>query len=314
MMQYLYEKEDEFQLPSLVNLFITNNQINYVICSQNGQVTIKQNFLSTKRIKDFAHFKIKCSHVISSILFMGNDLNQIVIYDLVNDEVLKIIQEFKSEVYNMSSNKQILACSCLDNGIHLVNLNDYSLKSFISIQSNIYNICLDPINNYLFSADKNILIIWKTEYMNSVKVINNNINIELGKTIQNIVWHKDSFVIAISSLTGIDFYERQSWLKRFSIRTENFCNFLVFSPDGRYILTANDFAISIYNLVTLRKDFSIQSQTFMVNSIIWIENRILFTNRLNGCLNMIKLNLVPQISSKLADQIDYNELSILVYQ
>ena len=27
---------------------------------------------------------------------MGNDLNQIVIYDLVNDEVLKIIQEFKT--------------------------------------------------------------------------------------------------------------------------------------------------------------------------------------------------------------------------
>ncbi len=314
MTQYLFEKENEFQLPSIVNLFVNKNQVNYIICDQIGQVTIKQDFLSTKRIKTFPLFQIKCSHVISNILFMGNDLNQLVIYDIIKDAVIKTIEEFQSAVYNISSNKQILACSCLDNAIHLVNLKDYSLKSFISIQTRIYNICLDPINDFLFSSDTNILVIWKTEYMNSVKVITNNIKTDQEKIIQSIVWHKDSFIIAISTLTGIDFYERQSWLKRFSIKTENFCNYLIFSPDGRYILTSNDFEISIYNIVTLGKDFCLQSQTFVVNSIIWIENRILFTNRLNGCLNMIKLNLVPQISSKLADQIDYNELSILVYE
>jgi len=285
-----------------------------VICNENGTVSILRNFSDINVVKINLYQKIIYCYILNGKIYLINILNQLLIFDIDSKQIINTLSDFQSSITYMISSLNILGCCCLKSEIYFMNLNDEIIIKFKTFQEEVYYICFEPKNEYFITADQTTICIWNFKSLIQIKTLKNNISSPFGKTIENIIWHKNGFIFAISHLFGIDFYERQSWYLKYKINSLSFYNFIQFSPKGLHILCASDSIISIYNIITLRKEFEIKDDSFCVNSLVWYENRILFSNRNNGSITMIKLNLVKTLPDEVIDQLDFQDICMLLYE
>lgn len=322
-LKFIFRMENSFKryshtinCPSIIIINKDNKYKSNVLCSENGIISITKNFFADEcdliRLKN----KIISCHYSNGKIYLGNELNQLLVLDLDKKIIIKTLNDFKNPINFISSCLDLLGCTCLSNEIYFINLNDYSIKTIHNIeQDSIYHICFAPNKDYFITADQKTINIWNFNNFIQIKKIKNEINSSvIDKKIENIAWHNNGFVFALSNLNGIDFYERQSWQFKFKIKTTCFYNFISFSPRGHHLLAACDSFISIYKLSTLRQELKLSSLNSMINSIIWYENKLLFTNRVNGSLTMIKLDLFKSLPHDLKDQLSDKEIALLALE
>lgn len=315
-MAFLIKRYVHTKVPIIINLSSNINK-NIIICSQDGYIKILKHFNDYELETIKVDTKITNCHCLNSKIYLSNQSNQLLIFDLDSKLIIKTIVQLEKAIYSMESNQNgtILACCCLDNKIYLMDTNTNELISFVTYQNSIYNICIEPNDKFIITADIESINIWNLDLNNKKIDLAKQLTIKaeitnFKRNIHNVIWHQNGFMFAVSTKTCINFYERQSWQMKFKLNLSNFSNFIQFSPNGLFLLAASDFNISIFNIISLKHEFEICDQ-FNVNSIVWFENRILFSD-INGSFSMIKLNLVSEASLKLWDQLSNQDLLALL--
>jgi hypothetical protein len=299
----LNTKEESF-------IFFNNSPDYIIICEKNGILTKYNEFNSSPFVlRKFKYNIYKCLHLRRK-LYIINDKNNLIIYDIVSEIELFF---FQTEITTFAINKNInkLICLSLGSAICFFDLSTENFsKKLQTKQININSFIVDPLDKYLISVDSQNAVVYEINIIDSEIYLSTKKSIEINENCNcnNIKWHQNGLIFAIAFGRDIKFYERVTWFTKFIINTtiESSLNTsILFSPLGDHILCSNLNEIFIFNIITKRKVFEYKDELIQIQNIIWKENRILFSS--NGSLLMIK-----ELNKSINDQLTLSDLNNLI--
>lgn len=137
------------------------------------------------------------------------------------------------------------------------------MSSFSGHQAPVLSICFDPLDKYFLSTGCDATArFWSTQTHENVKTVSNLFtkSNEFGDSVSRgrAAWHQDGGLIAIPANRDIQFYERETWSAKFSIKLgdsdsseEFFVSIICFSPDGTNVLAATSHQqVLIYSIIS----------------------------------------------------------------
>ena len=98
-----------------------------LIISKNGNINISKSFLDNEPNIIQLYNEIKSCHYFNGNLYLGNELKQLIVFDIGEKTIFKIIDGFNQPINYITSCLDILCCSTLTNKIFFISLIDYRL-------------------------------------------------------------------------------------------------------------------------------------------------------------------------------------------
>jgi len=250
-------------------------------------------------------------------IYVADDLNEVKKYDLATNELEGVITSFTLSATCICINKSdtSLVCGSSDFDIHLVDLKTLKFTSFTGHDAPILSVCFDPLEKYFVSSScDGTARFWSVQTLNTVKTLTNlhpkSNDFLDSPSLCKIAWHRDGGLIAVPCEKQIQFYERETWVSKFSINlvnegnpTEAFmASICCFSPDGKSVLaTTNTQMIYIHSIINKSLLFKYSyTKKARLCSLAWNPNDqsdIIFCD-INGYMGHVKPTLNDGMSEE----------------
>lgn len=240
----------------------------------------------------------------SDRIYVSDELNELKRYDLNSNDLIGVVTSFTLPITSIAISKSNshLVCGSSDFDIHLVELDTLKFTSFSGHEAPILTVVFDPLEKYIASSSCDGSVkFWSVSNLTNCKTLSNlhpkcNDFVD-SPTWAKLAWHKDGGLIAIPSQKDIHFYERETWMLKFSINLKNESNpaedflasIVTFSPDGKYVLACtNTQMIYIHSIINKSLLFKYSySKKCKICSLVWNQDEIIFCD-FNGHMGQIK--------------------------
>jgi len=265
------------------------------------------------------HVGVNCQALVfkNNIIYVVNHLNELRKYDLVTYEFLGVLVSFLSPIASLCINNSAthLICGAFNSDVHLIEIATLKSNLISGHNGPILHVSCDPLEQFFVSSScDGTARFWSLQNFNMVKVM-----VNLHKSSSNfydsisrckIAWHKEDILIAVPCEKEVQFYERATWLLKFTIHLnsdivdDEVTSICAFSPDGWNVLIATSKnKVYIHSIITKKLLFNFSYHTDLnICALKWNpsnHNEIIFINS-NGYM----VNINPVIWN------DFNESSI----
>jgi len=179
-------------------------------------------------------------------IYVAKNIMELKAYDFQKKEDLGVLFLFNAQIQILSVNESntLVYTSLANNQIQVMDIKAKKITNTLCHDKKILQICLDPLEKYFAVLFCNETVkIWTQKNFQNVQIFMNEQKIVNNKEFWKIYWHKSGNIIALPSNNQVNFYERSTWQKKFSIKIfdniESNVSFCEFSPDITKVLTGN---------------------------------------------------------------------------
>ena len=285
----------------------------FITTGEDGEVRIWNSFDDLDNTSIQVGDKCYAIAYLSGKIYVSDELNELKRYDSNTNDLIGVVTSFTLPITSIAINKSNshLVCGSSDFDIHLVELDTLKFTSFSGHEAPILTVVFDPLEKYIVSSSCDGSVkFWSVSNLTNCKTLPNlhpkcNDFVD-SPTWAKLAWHKDGGLIAIPCQKDIHFYERETWILKFSINLKNESNptedflasIVTFSSDGKYVLACtNTQMIYIHSIVNKSLLFKYSySKKFKICSLIWNRDEIIFCD-FNGHMGQIKPNIKNDMDS-----------------
>jgi len=156
---------------------------------------------------------------------------------------------------SLSDDHKLLASGGGDFIIKIVNLDDHSIKQISGHEAPILSLKFDPKRKYLASSSCDGSVqVWNISALDSIKNVKKFDNnhkksndFSNSSTLCSIAWNMEGSLLAVPSDELINFYERDLWTSKFSLKYNGFKEISIceFDRSGKYFAASNSSGVLI---------------------------------------------------------------------